>query len=121
LDSWSIGAEESLINGSNSPVLGVETVQNGPEIDQNVSKIDQTGLVASADESRLVVRCSSEYHGWVQGLAERLGLNVTQTVSQGLLRLSEASGYNYAMPTRFTPKNPGRRRTHPRPTAPGEV
>ena len=46
-----------------------------------------------------MVRCSSEYHGWVQGLAERLGLNVTQTVSQGLLRLAEASGYNYSMPT----------------------
>jgi hypothetical protein len=100
LDSRAIGADESLINGPNSPVLGVETGQNGPEIDQNVSKIDQTGLVASGDESRLVVRCSSGYHGWVQGLAERLGLNVTQTVSQGLLRLAEASGYCYSMPTR---------------------
>jgi hypothetical protein len=73
------------------------------------------GLGSSAGESRLVVRCSSEYHGWVQGLAERLGLNVTQTVAQGLLRLAEASGYHYAMPTRYQPKNRSRRRSHPRP------
>ena len=64
------------------------------------------------------MRCSSGYHGWVQGLAERLGLNVTQTITQGLLRLAEASGYHYSMPTRYTPKNPGRHRQHPRPGEP---
>jgi hypothetical protein len=44
------------------------------------------------------------------GLADRLGLNVSQTVAQGLLRLGEASGYQYAMPRRYTPNNPGRKR-----------
>ena len=115
MESWSIGADGSPIYGANTlglpPVLG----QKGPEIDQNVSEIEQTGVGSSPGESRLVVRCSCEYHGWVQGLAERLGLNVTQTVAQGLLRLSEASGYNYAMPTRYQPRNPSRRRNHPRP------
>ena len=120
MDSWSIGVDGSPIYGGKSPVLGGETGQKGLEIDQNVSEIEQTGLGSPSAESRLVVRCSSMYHGWVQGLAERLGLNVTQTVSQGLLRLAEGSGYCYTMPIRYIPAKPGRRRIHPRPKAPNE-
>ena len=114
----SIGADGNPISGQNSPISGAEIVQNVSEIDRNVLEIDRSVPGPSAGDSRLVVRCSSGYHGWVQGLAERLGLNVTQTITQGLLRLAEASGYHYSMPTRYTPKNPGRHRQHPRPGEP---
>jgi hypothetical protein len=70
---------------------------------------------------RIVLRVDAGYYGWVQGLAERLGLNISQTVAQGLLRLGEAAGYQFAMPARYTPSNPGRRRNHPRPSEPGST
>lgn len=53
-------------------------------------------------EPRLIVRCTSEYRDWAEGLAAHLGgLTTTQTLCQGLIRLAEASGYSTRIPIRY--------------------
>ena len=74
-----------------------------------------TNLLSSA--WRIVLRCTSEFHGWAQGLADHVSLNVTQLVVQGLIRIAESSGYHHRIPTRYVPQTPGRPK-HPRPGDP---
>jgi hypothetical protein len=116
LSDWSIGADGQPVFTPKSPVLAPEIDQNVSEIDQNVSKIEPFVNPAPVRDCRIVLRVTPEFMGWTQGLAEHLSLNVTQSVIQGLIRLAEGSGYHHKIPTRYIPKNPGRRRSYPRPS-----
>lgn len=116
VSDWSIDADGQPVLVPRSPVSGVETARNGPEIGQNVSEIGPSPIPAPARDCRIVVRVTPEFMGWSQGLADHLSLNVTQSVIQGLIRLAEGSGYHHKIPTRYVPKNPSRRRSYPRPS-----
>jgi hypothetical protein len=113
---WSIGSDGQPVFTPNPVVLPLETGQKGLETDQNGSNV--VGLMGAplSPDSRIVLRCTSEFHGWAQGLADHVSLNVTQLVVQGLIRIAEGSGYHHKIPTRYVPKNPSRRRSHPRPS-----
>jgi hypothetical protein len=116
LSDWSIDSDGQPVLTPKSPVLAPETALNVSEIDQNVSEIDAFVNPAPARDCRIVLRVTPEFMGWTQGLAEHLSLNVTQSVIQGLIRLAEGSGYHHKIPTRYIPKNPGRRRSYRRPS-----
>jgi hypothetical protein len=111
-----IGADGQPILTPKPPVPTPEIAQNGPEIGQIVSDSGPSPIPAPARDCRIVLRVTPEFMGWSQGLAEHCSLNVTQLVVQGLIRLAEGSGYHHKIPTRYVPKNPGRRRSYPRPS-----
>jgi hypothetical protein len=98
------------------PVSTPKTASNDLEIDQKSSDFDPLPIPAPVRDCRIVLRVTPEFMGWSQGLAEHLSLNITQSVVQGLIRLAEGSGYHHKIPTRYIPKNPGRRRSYPRPS-----
>ena len=109
---WSIGSDGQPIFTPNPVVLPLETGQNGLEMVQKGSKTVKIPVAGS----RIVVRVTPEFHGWAQGLADHVSLNVTQLVVQGLIRIAEGSGYHHKIPTRYVPRNPSRRRSYPRPS-----
>lgn len=67
---------------------GSKTGQKGPETEDSAPEPPET-------ETRLVVRCTRDYHDWVAGLADHLGgLNLSQTVDQGFRRIADLAGYS---------------------------
>jgi hypothetical protein len=98
--------------------LGVESGGNVPESGPFLSEtggLVEKGVCSQKPQARIVIRCDPEFVGWVQGLADHCSINVTQCVVQGLIRMSEMTAYHLRVPRRFTPKNPSRRRSYPRP------
>jgi hypothetical protein len=89
--------ETGSISGSEMLVLGLEN----PVFEARVAP---PGYEEVPRSLRLVVRCTPEAYQWVRGLSDFIGLDITATIWQALIRQAEGTGYHTRVPQRYRRK-----------------